>query len=145
MFRLLKLSSICIAVVIMALLTCLASDMSIPGDCDGDRLLSDDELAIAKVDHKNGTISSDEILQIKLIHDKYPIEVTDSAGNIITVYKPLKRVVVLNGLVTEMMQILNATDVFIGVTVDLEKEPLISPALKSLPTGTLWTKRCRSG
>lgn len=134
MSRLLKMSSTCIVVVMMASLTSLASDLSIPGDRDGDRLVSDDELAKAYLDHKNGMISSDEILQIELIHDKYPIEVVDSAGNIVTIYKPLKRVVVLNGLVTEVMQILNATDVIIGVTVDLEKEPLISPALKSLPT-----------
>jgi len=134
MYRLSRASSICIAIIMMASLTSLASDLSLPGDRDGNRLVSDDELARAYQDHKNGTISSDEILQIELIHDKYPIEVTDSVGNIITIYKPLKRVVVLNGLVTEMMQILNTTDVIVGVTVDLEKEPLISPALKSLPT-----------
>lgn len=134
MYRLSRASRICIAIIMMASLTSLASDQSIQGDRDGDRLVSDDELARAYQDQKNGTVSSDEILQIELIHDKYPIEIVDSAGNTVMIYKPLKRVVVLNGLATEVMQILNATDVIIGVTVDLENEPLISPELKSLPS-----------
>ncbi|HOT07409.1 MAG: Cobalamin-binding protein precursor [Methanosaeta sp. PtaB.Bin039] len=133
--RFLGMASLCIMLVLAtASLTAFASDLHVIGDRNGDHAVSDDELAREYQDHKNGTINSDEILQIELMHDRYPIEVTDSAGNIVTIHKPLKRIVVLNGLVTEIMQILNATDVIIGMTMDLEKEPLISPALKSLPT-----------
>lgn len=134
MYQLLKTVYICIIVITISSLTSLASDQLVPGDLDGDQLVSDDELAKAYQDHENGNISSDEVQQIQIIHDRYPIEVTDSAGNIIKIYKPLNRVVVINGQVTEMMQILNATDVIIGVTTDLQTEPLIKSRLKSLPT-----------
>lgn len=90
-----RTARICIAVIMIASLTSMASDVSIPGDRDGDGVVSDDELSGAYQDHKNGTISPDEIHQIGLIHDDYPIEVADSAGNVITIYQPLKRVVVL--------------------------------------------------
>lgn len=65
MYRLLRKASICIAVIIIASLTSLASDQSIPGDRDGDRLVSDDELARAYQDHKNGTINSYDLQTAK--------------------------------------------------------------------------------
>jgi len=133
-FRLPRLTSIFLVLVLTACMVSLASGLSIPGDRDGDRTVSDNGLARAYQDQKNGKISAADLKQIELIHEKYPLSVTDSVGNTIMIYKPLTRVVVLNGLVIEMMQTLNATDVIVGVTVDLENEPLISPALKSLPT-----------
>jgi hypothetical protein len=93
--RLLIIASISIIIVLMASLTSLASGRSVSGDCDGDDIVSDDELASANQDRKEDKISSDEFLQIETIRDNYPIEVTDSAGNIITVYNPLERAIVL--------------------------------------------------
>ncbi|HNX09423.1 MAG TPA: ABC transporter substrate-binding protein [Methanothrix sp.] len=130
--RLMRLAGICAILSVMASVASFASDTFIPGDRDADHVVTDAEMALAEQDYKNGNISSSDLGQIKLIHDRYPVEVTDSAGNDIKIYRPLERVVVLNGLVTEMMQILNATDVIIGVTSDLKNEPLISPTLKSL-------------
>ena len=128
-----RLAGICAILLTMASIASLASDTTIPGDRDADSVISDVEMALANQDYKNGNISSGDLGQIKLIHDRFPVEVTDSAGNAIKIYRPLKRVVVLNGLVAEMMQTLNATDAIIGVTSDLKNEPLISSSLKNLP------------
>lgn len=124
----------CIILVLAAASSsAIASELQVPGDRNGDHIVSEDELAAAKEDRKSGKISSDEFMQIELIHDKYPIEVTDSTGSEITVYKPLERIVVFNNQVSEVMQILNATDRIIGIAVSLKKDPLIAQAVKSLP------------
>lgn len=133
-FQLLKMASMFIILFLAtASLTAIASDLHVTGDRNGDHTVSDDELAIAKEDQKNGTISSDELIRIELIHDKYPIEVTDSTGSKITVYKPLERIVVFNNQISEVMQILNVTDRIIGIAVSLKKDPLIAQEVKSLP------------
>ena len=133
-FQLLKMASICVILFLaIASSTAIASELQVPGDRNGDHTVSEDELAAAKEDQKSGKISSDEFMQIELIHDKYPIEVTDSTGSEITVYKPLERIVVFNNQVSEVMQILNATDRIIGIAVSLKKDPLIAPEVKSLP------------
>jgi iron complex transport system substrate-binding protein len=124
----------CIILVLAAASSsAIASELQVPGDRNGDHIVSEDELAAAKEDRKSGKISSDEFMQIELIHDKYPIEVTDSTGSEITVYKPLERIVVFNNQVSEVMQILNATDRIIGIAVSLKKDPLIAQEVKSLP------------
>jgi len=122
-----------ILVLAIASSSAIASELLVPGDRNGDHIVSEDELAAAKEDRKSGKINSDEFMQIELIHDKYPIEVTDSTGSEITVYKPLERIVVFNNQVSEVMQILNATDRIIGIAVSLKKDPLIAPEVKSLP------------
>ncbi|MFZ3112806.1 ABC transporter substrate-binding protein [Methanothrix sp.] len=133
-FRLLGMAIMCIILVLAAASSsAIASELQVPGDRNGDHIVSEDELAAAKEDRKSGKISSDEFMQIELIHDKYPIEVTDSTGSEITVYKPLERIVVFNNQVSEVMQILNATDRIIGIAVSLKKDPLIAQAVKSLP------------
>ena len=132
--RLLRIASMCIILVLVtASLSAIASELRVPGDRNGDHIVSDDELVIAKDEQKNGTISSDEIMQIELIHDRYPIEVTDSTGSKIIVYKPLERIVVFNNQITEVMQILNVTDRIIGIAVSLKEDPLISEEVKKLP------------
>jgi hypothetical protein len=40
----------------------LLQNHTVPGDRNGDHIISDDELAIAKEDRKSGTISSDELM-----------------------------------------------------------------------------------
>ncbi|MFZ2535102.1 ABC transporter substrate-binding protein [Methanothrix sp.] len=133
-FRLLGMAIMCIILVLAAASSsAIASELQVPGDRNGDHIVSEDELAAAKEDRKSGKISSDEFMQIELIHDKYPIEVTDSTGSEITVYKPLERIVVFNNQVSEVMQILNATDRIIGIAVSLKKDPLIAQEVKSLP------------
>ncbi len=133
-FRLLGLASLCIILVLVtASSTAIASELQVPGDRSGDHIVSDDELAVAKENQKSDTISSDELMQVELIHDKYPIEVTDSTGSKITVYKPLEKIVVFNNQISEVMQILNATDRIIGIAVSLKKDPLIAQEVKNLP------------
>ncbi len=118
----------------MALLgTALAYDLSVPGDSNGDHVVSDEELAAAKEAHQAGKISDGELDTIRLIHDDYPINVSDSTGEEITVYKPLERIVVFNNQVSEVMQILGAQDRIVGVAISLKKDPLINQALRDLP------------
>lgn len=128
-----RLLIVAILVLMIASLASIASDFVVPGDTDGDKIVSAQELEKAEDSYNNGKISSDELLQIELIHNEYPVEVTDSTGSKITLYKPLENIVVFNNQISEVMQILNATDRIVGIAVSLKNDPLITQEVRSLP------------
>jgi hypothetical protein len=47
----------------------IAKDFIVPGDSDGDKLVSDEELKRAEDGYKNGEITADQLETIKTIHD----------------------------------------------------------------------------
>jgi iron complex transport system substrate-binding protein len=84
--------------------------VSVPGDTDGDKVISAVELKVAETDFKDGRISSEELEKIKLIHESYPRSINDSAGNKITIYKPIERIAVLTTEDYEILRTLNCAD-----------------------------------
>lgn len=85
-------------------------DVTVPGDANGDRIISAEELKAAEKDLGDGKISSAELEKIKLIHESYPRMINDSAGSEITIYKPIERIAVLTTEDYEIMRTLNCTD-----------------------------------
>jgi iron complex transport system substrate-binding protein len=84
--------------LIGALLICLilpasAFEVDVPGDLDGDDIVSDDELGQAESRYSDGKITSEEVETIRTIHDRYPRTFTDSAGREITLYKPPEKII----------------------------------------------------
>ncbi|MHB8117932.1 MAG: hypothetical protein ACYDHX_04270 [Methanothrix sp.] len=55
--------------------------VSVPGDTYGDKVISAEELKVSEKDFKDGRISSEELETIRLIHESYPRNIIDSAGN----------------------------------------------------------------
>ena len=84
--------------------------VSVPGDTNGDKVISAGELKVAETDFKDRRISSEELEKISLIHESYPRNINDSAGNKITIYKPIERIAVLTTEDYEILRLLNCTD-----------------------------------
>jgi|WetSurMetagenome_2_1015567.scaffolds.fasta_scaffold02261_5 iron complex transport system substrate-binding protein len=85
-------------------------DVTVPGDTNGDRVISAEELKAAEKDLGDGKTSSAELERIKLIHESYPRTINDSAGGKITIYKPIERIAVLTTEDYEILRTLNCTD-----------------------------------
>ena len=94
----------------------LAQGMVIPGDSDGDKIVSAEEVAAAEKLAKEGSMSADELQEIKHIHEKYPITIMDSTGREITIYKPVKRMISQGTWAYEPIFVLNAQDRLSAVT-----------------------------
>jgi len=66
----------------------VAYDVVVPGDLDGDMIVSDEELEAAEESY-----DEEELEKIQQIHDNYPRTIVDSAGREVTFYKPSERIV----------------------------------------------------
>ena len=86
------------------------------------------ELADAKYD---GKINPLDFIQIKLIivGKEKEITIVDSADRIVTVKKPVKRIVVLNSDVAEAVRILDAVDKVVGVSTSVFKKSYYFPEM----------------
>jgi len=73
-----------------------AQGIEVPGDSNGDKIVSTEEVAAAEKLAKEGKLSTENLQEIKHIHEKYPINITDSANRTVTIYKPVERIVLLN-------------------------------------------------
>lgn len=71
----------------------IAEEISVPGDLDGDMVVSDEELDFARADQVAGNISSEELEEIVHIHDSYPRTIIDGSGMEVTIYKPVERAI----------------------------------------------------
>jgi len=81
-----------------------------------------------------GEITSDEMAEIRHIHDDYPKTIVDSVDQEITIYKPLKRVVIaywIDAAIT--LQALKAEDIVIGITAPIVEDTTLFPNLSQLP------------
>jgi iron complex transport system substrate-binding protein len=85
-------------------------EVSVPGDTNGDKTISAEELKAAEKDFENGRISHEELENIRLIHESYPRNINDSTGCEITIYKPIERIAVLTTEDYEILRTLNCTD-----------------------------------
>ncbi len=54
----------------------LAQGTYVPGDNNGDKIVSAEELAAAEKLEQEGKLSADEMEEIKHIYEKYPINIT---------------------------------------------------------------------
>ena len=91
------------------------------------------ELADAKYD---GKINPLDFIQIKLIivEKEKELTVVDSADRIVTVNKPVERIVVLMPPDAEAIQILNARDKVVGVSTSIPERKASFPELSKLPS-----------
>ncbi|UEC43881.1 MAG: Periplasmic binding protein [Methanothrix sp.] len=69
-----------------------ASDAAIPGDFDGDKIVSDEEMMAVEASFEDGSITSEKLEEIRHIHEEYPRTIIDTKGREVTIYKPVKTV-----------------------------------------------------
>lgn len=116
-----------------------AEEPSVPGDLDGDLLVSDEELKAAEEKRDADEISEEEMEEIRLINERYPRTITDSAGRVVTIYKPLERVVVFNSATIEIMRSLNTSNIIVGVDRYTKEDGIFFPEMAGEETGEVGT------
>jgi len=89
---LLVLLAISISISLVAM-PAVAYEMVVPGDLDGDMIVSDEELEAAKSSYDDGKITSDELDRIEHINENYPRTIIDTEGREVTFYKPVERII----------------------------------------------------
>ncbi|MCU4140805.1 MAG: ABC-type Fe3+-hydroxamate transport system [Methanophagales archaeon] len=118
----------------------------IPGDANNDEKLTEEELASAIISYMLGEAGHLEIEDLRDAAHVYaywggePKRITDSAGRNITIYKPIKRVVVFNSETVETMRSLNASDKIVGACKYAIQNDLFFPEFKNLTNvGSVWS------
>ena len=96
------------------------------------------ELADAKYD---GKINPLDFIQIKLIivGKEKELTVVDSLGRIVTVKKPINRLIALGGYRTEAVKIVGAKDKIVGISDDILKKDYYYSKLLDKPTVGTWS------
>ncbi|OPY55292.1 MAG: corrinoid ABC transporter substrate-binding protein [Methanosaeta sp. PtaU1.Bin060] len=126
-----------LALITLALLiigSAHAQGIVVPGDSNGDNIVSAEEVAAAEKLAKEGKLSADQLQEIKHIHEKYPIEITDSANNTISIYKPIKKLVIQHTTGYLPVFILGAQDKIVAVTTTAQEDYSWVPGMKDKPT-----------
>jgi len=77
----------------LAALPAAAYSVTVPGDLDGDMIVSAEELDAAKTSLSAGKITAEELDRIEHIHENYPRTVVDTAGREVVFYKPVERII----------------------------------------------------
>ncbi len=70
-----------------------AYDLVVPGDLDGDLIVSDEELEAAEESYDEGKITAEELEKIELINENYPRTIVDTEDREVTFYKPVERII----------------------------------------------------
>ena len=112
--------------VLLAIVPVAAQGVVVPGDNDGDKIVSKDELASVIISYmlgESGHLELDEVREIAHIHVYYPKTITDSAKRTVTIYKPIKRVVCTLAHHIEALRILGISkDTIVGVPSKLDPD-----------------------
>ena len=69
----------------------------------------------------------------------YPRSIVDSAGDNITIYKPLERIIVTNSNAAEAIRVVGAQNRVIGATDSLQWYPTFFPEMSKLPVVGKWS------
>lgn len=88
-------------------------------------------LRVAYLDEKIECLSPGELKEIARYYPHYPRQIADSAGRIVTIYRPVERIVVLNGDVAEAIRVLGAVDRIVGITENVRDASVFFPELSS--------------
>lgn len=106
----------------------------VPGDIDGDMKVSAEEVKKAEDAFSKGSITEQNLTEIKHIHEAYPISVTDTRGRTVTIYQPIKTVVCTLSHHLETLRTLKvATSIVIGAPENIEIYSIF-PEYSKLPT-----------
>jgi len=79
--------------VSFAVVPAVGYELVVPGDQDGDFVVSDEELEVAQSSFDKGDITEEEMEEIEHIHDNYPRTVVDTEGREVVFYKPVERII----------------------------------------------------
>ncbi|MHB8117928.1 MAG: ABC transporter substrate-binding protein [Methanothrix sp.] len=87
---------------------------AVPGDLNGDKIVSQDELLNAENLLKEGKITSDQLEEIEHIKENYPRTIVDCTNRTVSIYKPINRIIAFGGYDTEIISMLGEEDKIVG-------------------------------
>ena len=119
-----------LAIMIILCCTNVAAEATVPGDLDGDKIVSETELCTAILTYLDGSsehILPDELRAAAHIHRYYPKRIIDSAGSEIIIYRPIERIVTLTSDQTEVLRSIGASDRIICVNKYVKDDPTFFP------------------
>jgi iron complex transport system substrate-binding protein len=123
----------------------LASAYPIPGDADGDRIISEAELTDSILDYldfaylggSGSVLDLEDLRESAHIHLYYPRTILCANGKDVTIYKPANRIIPLTSDGTEVIRSLGAGQSVVGISTDLAEDALFEE-FASLPTIGKW-------
>ncbi len=92
-----------------------SGQVNVPGDTNGDNMVSDEELKAAEESYTKGDISSEELDKIRYIKENYPRTIIDATGTEVTLYKPPEKVFQIStGLIATTMYAFGDAEKIVG-------------------------------
>lgn len=92
-----------------------SGQVNVPGDTNGDNMVSDEELKAAEESYTKGDISSEELDKIRHIKENYPRTIIDATGTEVTLYKPPEKVFQIStGLIATTMYAFGDAEKIVG-------------------------------
>ena len=110
----------------------LSQPVLVPGDADGDKVVSAQELQAAEQALSEKKISAEQLEEIRHIHESYPRMVVDAAGDEITVYRPITSIAVMDTESYETIRILKAQDKVVAAGKNIIESPVLYPETAKL-------------
>lgn len=100
---------------------------TVPGDLDGDLVVSDEELDAARANQVAGNVSSEELEEIVHIQQSYPRTIIDGRGMEVTIYRPVERAVCTTPQQLETLRSIKVPkETIVGVPQDMERYSYLS-------------------
>ena len=121
-----------LAIVIMLSCTYAAAQDTVPGDIDGDRIISETELCTATLTYLDGSLRHlglDELRDAAHIHAYYPRTIICADGGEVTAYMPVERIIALSDPQADAVRVLGAEDRVIGVSSGIAAETMLLPVM----------------
>ncbi len=119
--------------MLLAVMPAGAQGIVVPGDLDGDKIVSDDEIVAAEQSYQDGKVTSGDLEEIRHIHENYSRAIVDNSGKTITIYKPIQRIIVLSADSAEVIRCLGVNKKIVGVDSYIARDNTFFPDLAQLP------------
>ncbi|MEA1894163.1 MAG: ABC transporter substrate-binding protein, partial [Euryarchaeota archaeon] len=105
-------------------------------------IVSEPELSSLILAYLDGSAHTkpDDLRDAAHIHVHHPRTITDSIGQNVTIYRPVKRIIALGNYRTEAVKILGVSERIVGISDDILKYDYYYPELLEKPTVGTWSK-----
>ena len=104
------------ALIILFILSLSAHALgAVPGDLNGDSVVSKEELSTAQDQAKNGKITAGQLDEITHISENYPRTIVDANNRTVTIYKPVMRIIAFGGYDAEIIYLVGDGDKIVAV------------------------------
>ena len=109
-----------------------AAQDTVPGDLDGDMVVSETELCASVLAYLDGSarhLSMNDLREAAHIHIHYPRTIICADGRELTAYKPIEHIIALSDPQADAIRVLGAEDRVTGVSSGIAAETMLLPVM----------------